>query len=102
MSLWLLEHHPRGKNSQFTVTTTIRKVVDRAPFRHMVYFYNVGDSTVEILRTPIGVYGGGIPIAKGTDRLWTAWFGDDTESEFFAITGAATADLRIEEALEPD
>lgn len=102
MSLWLLEHHPRGKNSQKTVTSTIAKVVDRDVDRHMVYMYNAGTVTIEIFRTPTGVYGGGIPIAAGTDRTWTAWFGDDTESEFYAVVSSTSGDLRIEEAQEPD
>ena len=66
----------------------------------MVYFYNAGTQTIEILRNEIGAYGSGIPIAAGTDKTWTITIGDDCESEFFCIVGQNTSDLRIEESFE--
>ena len=82
---------------QFTVTTTAKKVLDAKKNRKAVLIYNNGSAPVELLDSPQGLYGQGIPILAGTEYDSDHF---NPQGEYWIICSTGTVDVRIEETIQ--
>jgi len=82
---------------QFSVTTTIAKVLDRNPKRKAVLIYNNGLVSVELFDSRKGTYGKGIPIKAGATYKQDHF---NCQGEYYVICEVGTVDIRIEETIQ--
>ena len=88
-------NHPRIR--PFTVTTMAKLLLRNNKKRKAVLIYNNGAAPVELLDSPNGIYGQGIPIQAGT-----AYDNDhfNPQGAYWIICETGTVDIRVEEDIQ--
>jgi len=81
----------------FTVSTTNQKLLEVNPKRKAVLIFNNGVVTVELLDSPKGIFGQGIPIKTGTPYKNDHF---NPQGEYYIICETGTVDIRIEETIQ--
>lgn len=91
----MLMNHPRIY--QFTVTTTAKQLLRNNKKRKAVLIYNNGATPVELLDSPNGIYGQGIPIGAGASYTNDHF---NPQGAYWIICQTGTVDIRVEEDIQ--
>jgi len=100
MSLFLTDHKLKARNHNFTLTTTLQPILSFSRRRVQVYVINTSATTAYICRERTGSAATGVPIIQNAAMTWSLLFLDDCIHEFYGLTAADTANIRVEETLD--
>ena len=100
MSLFLTDHKLKARTRQATLTTTVQRIVGYSKRRVQIIIINTSSQAAIIGRDSDLTSATGLSIEQNAALTWNKFFLDDCTHEFYGVTAATTADVRIEETFD--